>query len=344
MSGDIRRMNLITGITGMLGTHVAIDLLRRGSKVAGLIRPGGSKTALLRSFEFYGVSDLADQITWLEGDVLDVISLQEAISSADTVYHCAAVVSYHPADRKAMYKVNVEGTANVVNACIAAGNRTLVHVSSIAAIGRTGAEQALKEESPWVESSHTTHYAITKHLSEMEVWRGIQEGLRAVIFNSGFIIGPGDFSRSSAALFTRLSRSVPFYPPGGTGFITASDAAKCLVELTVQKHHGERFIGVAENRLMRDIFTLVSGALGQKSPKREVRPYMLWIALLTETLREWISGKKALVTREIIGNMKGVHKYDNSKLTQAIGIEFETIDSAIAHTARLFRGQSGKIR
>jgi len=333
---DIRHMNLVTGITGILGTHVAIDLLQRNQPVTGLIRPGADRTAMKRTFAHHNAEELLQQIEWIEGDVLDVTSLIDAVAKCAVIYHCAAIVSYHPADRRKMYKVNVEGTANVVNACIDAGDRILAHVSSIAAIGRMGDSTHLNEDSPWVETSHTTHYAITKHLSEMEVWRGIQEGVRAVILNSGFIIGPGDFSRSSASMFTRLSKGIPFYPPGGTGFISATDAARCLIGLVEAGHFGERFIAVSENRSMRDVFAMTSRALGVNEPTRKVTTPLLWVSLFAESMMELLTSKKAIVTREIIRNMEGTHLYENHKIQRALQLRFEPISEAITRTAELF--------
>jgi nucleoside-diphosphate-sugar epimerase len=235
-----------------------------------------------------------------------------------------------------MYKINVEGTINVINASLHNGNVRLAHISSIAAIGRTLNDQVVDETSEWKEGKNITHYAITKHLSEIEVWRGIQEGLDAVIINSGFIIGPGDFGRSSAAMFQRIYRGVPFYPPGGTGFISASDAARVTVELLVKGHFGERFIAVAENRTMKEVFSMVAASLGKPVPTKEVSKPMLWVALIAEQLREWITGTKALVTREIIRNMQWRHIYQNEKLKRAAGERFQSIEDAVKSSAKLF--------
>jgi dihydroflavonol-4-reductase len=335
-------MNLITGITGLLGTHIALELLSRGEKVRGLIRENSSTDAMQRVFAHYGSSELFSGIEWVTGDVLDVTSLVDAIEGCTAVYHCAAIVSYHRLDRKAMYKINVEGTINVVNAALHQGNVRLAHISSIAAIGRTLHDHELDETSEWKEGKNTTHYAITKHLSEMEVWRGIQEGLDAVIINSGFIIGPGDFGRSSAAMFQRIYRGVPFYPPGGTGFISASDAARVSVELLEKEQYGERFIAVAENRTMKEVFSMVAASLGKPIPTKEVTMPMLWIALIGEQLREWLTGKKALVTREIIRNMQGTHTYQNEKLKRVTGERFQSIEDAVQNSAKLFLQLVGK--
>src|SRR5688500_7197054 len=160
-------MNLVTGATGLLGTHVLLELLMRGEKVRALKRAGCDLSAIHNVFEFYESSQLLQKIEWAEGNVLDVVSLQEAMEECDRIYHCAAVVSYHRRDRSKMYRVNIEGTSNVINAGLEAGVKKLCHVSSIAAIGREFPMSTLDEQSPWIDSMLNTHYGITKHLSEM---------------------------------------------------------------------------------------------------------------------------------------------------------------------------------
>jgi dihydroflavonol-4-reductase len=337
----LRRMNLITGATGLLGTHVMLELLSRGESVRALIRPDSKKEIVKQVFRFYGSEDSFGKIEWFSGDVLDVVGLSDAMEGCSTVYHCAALVSYHPRDRKEMYAVNVGGTANVVNVALKLGSVSMVHVSSIAAIGRGQHSTLLTEDSPWGEEDNPTHYAISKYLSEMEVWRAIQEGLEAVIFNCGLIIGPGEFTRSSSAMFRRVFQGIPFYPPGGTGFIAASDAASIMVQLAEGRHFGERFIGVAENLSIKDVLSRVSDTLKKRAPKREATPILLFISLLTEQVREWITGRKALVTREILRNMKFRHFYDNTKLKKALGFEFVPIQDAIEKTGQAFRAFTG---
>jgi len=330
-------MNLITGATGLLGTHIALELLARGQQVRALSRAGSSQKSMKQVFAHYGSFDLFQRIEWVEGELEDVSSLIDALKGCITVYHCAAIVSYHPADRKQMYKVNVEGTANIVNACINQEGVALAHVSSIAAIGRTKESTHLNENSEWVEGERTTHYAITKHLSEMEVWRGIQEGLNAVILNSGLIIGPGSFSRSSGGMFSRIDQGIPFYPPGGTGFISAPDAARTLVELMHQEKFGHRYIAVAENKTMLDVFSKVAEALGKKAPSKEVTPLLLNIALFVEKIKEWFTGKKAMVTREVLRNMERQYLFENSKLKDTLDFSFQSIDAAIDDTGRFYK-------
>jgi nucleoside-diphosphate-sugar epimerase len=253
------------------------------------------------------------------------------------VFHCAAIVSYHPADRAEMYRVNTEGTANVINMALHLGNIKVGFVSSIAAIGKAKNNEHVDEESEWVENDMNTHYAITKQLSEMEFWRGLHEGIEGVAFNCGFIIGPGSFERSSPSLFRKLNEGMRFYPPGGTGFIAVSDAAKCIAELTLSNISHERYILVTENISMKDVFQQVAESLGKRVPSIEAKPWILQLARIAEWLKEKTTGRKALVTRETVKNASLRFYYDSKKVQQAFPFKATPIAEAIQQTAAYFK-------
>jgi nucleoside-diphosphate-sugar epimerase len=238
-----------------------------------------------------------------------------------------------------MYRVNTEGTANVINVALELGNIKVGFVSSIAAIGKSKNNEQVDEEAEWVENEMTTHYAITKQLSEMEFWRGIHEGLQGVAFNCGFIIGPGSFERSSPSMFRKINEGMSFYPPGGTGFISATDAAKCIVELTLGTTDAERFILVTENLSMKEVFRDVARALGKQVPEREAGKRILQLALIAEWVKERLTGKRALVTKETVKNASLRFYYDNSKLKEAVGFTPTPISEAIQQTAHYFRSK-----
>lgn len=329
-------MNLVTGATGLLGTHLMMELLSRGERVRALVRPKANRNSVADVFRFCNNHRFGD-IEWIEGDVLDIDSLEEAMQGCSHVFHCAAIVSYHPSERAEMYRVNIVGTANVINIAIHLGNIKVGFISSIAAIGKAKNNEHVDEESEWVENDMNTHYAITKQLSELEFWRGLHEGLEGVAFNCGFIIGPGNFERSSPSLFRKLNEGMSFYPPGGTGFIAASDAAKCIAELTIGPATHERFILVTENRSMKEIFQLVAKSLGVKIPSQEAKPWILQLARIAEWLKEKTTGRKALVTRETVNNASLRFYYDSKKLQQAFQFEATPIEHAIQQTAEYFK-------
>ena len=329
-------MNLVTGATGLLGTHLMMELLSRGERVRALVRPSANRNSVEDVFRFCNNTHFAD-IEWAEGDVLDIDSLEQAMQGCSHVFHCAAIVSYHPSERDEMYRVNTEGTANVINMALHLGTIKVGFVSSIAAIGKAKNNEQVDEQSEWVENDMNTHYAITKQLSEMEFWRGIHEGLEGVAFNCGFIIGPGSFDRSSPSLFRKLNEGMRFYPPGGTGFIAVSDAAWCIAELTLGPTTRERFILVTENRSMKEIFQLVAQSLGVKVPTQEAKPWILQVARIAEWLKEKLTRRKALVTGETVKNASLRFYYDSSKMQRATNLKSMPISEAIEQTTAYFR-------
>lgn len=331
-------MNLVTGATGLLGTHVMSELLRQGMPVRGLYRSEASRTQCIQLLKHLGQStDVIASIDWQEADVLDVGALAEAMAGATHVYHCAAVVSYHKKDRKHMYAVNTEGTANVVNVALELGTAKLCHVSSIASLGKAENNSWVDERAEWMENEMSTHYAITKYLSEMEVWRGIQEGLCAVIVNPGFIVGPGDFDKSSSRVFSTIQSGMPFYPPGGTGFVAAQDCATCMVSLMQSAVQSERFVLVGENASMKDLFQSISKHLGKPVPTKQASNWAMNVARIGAWIRELITGKKALITRETLMNASLRFYYKNEKIKSAVSINFMSLDESVAHAAQYFK-------
>ncbi len=338
MRNTFAAMNLVTGATGMLGTHVMLELLTRGKKVKALVRNGANKTLVKEVFEFYFPNkEYYNQITWVEGDVLDVVSLQEAMQDCSTVYHTAAIVSYHSADRKKMYRINVEGTANVVNASMEMGVQQLCHVSSISALGKSVQGKMLTEDVEWKTSSNNSHYSVTKQLAEMEIWRGIQEGLPAVIVNPGVIIGPGDFSRSSGSMYTKLNEGLNYYPQGGTGVVGAKDCASIMVDLIEKKIFEQRFLLISENMTMKTVFESVSESLGKMKPQKVASNFILQVARTGEWFKEKFTGKKALITREMVRNTSLHVMYSNEKIVLALGRNFEPIHISIKQTGDFFK-------
>jgi dihydroflavonol-4-reductase len=331
-------MNLVTGATGLLGAHIMLELLRKGEKVRGLHRGSGNKQIVQSIFHHYSESaGLFEKIEWVEGDILDIHSLLKAMEGCTGVFHCAAVVSYHSADRDLMYTVNVEGTANVVNVALEKGDIRLCFVSSIAALGKAKNHDWIDESTEWIDSPFNTHYGISKNLGEMEVWRGIQEGLQGFVINPGFIIGPGNFDRSSASVFRKMNEGLSYYPPGGTGFVSATDCASISVDLMLNGAHSERYIVVAENCSMKDVFQKIALSLGKQKPQKEATKTILQLARIAEWVKEKVTRKKALITKESVKNASIQFYYHNEKVIAAVNRNFQPVHQAIENTASFFK-------
>jgi nucleoside-diphosphate-sugar epimerase len=225
---------LVTGGTGFLGAYIIKELLAKGYSVRAIRRT--------KKLPFFISPDIFEKVEWVESDILDVVALDDAMKGADAVIHSAAVVSFIKSERKKMYNVNVEGTANVINLALENNIHRVVHISSISALGRTASGDHINEEKKWMESKLNTHYAITKHKAEMEIWRGAGEGLKTVIVNPSTIIGYGDWHTGSCAIFNKIYNEFPWYTTGVNGFVDVEDVARVTVLLMESNFSDERFI------------------------------------------------------------------------------------------------------
>ena len=323
----------VTGGTGLLGSSLLRLLLERGYSDVRALRLPGSNMHLVR--------DIAAQIEWAEGDVLDLSALEEAITGRDWVFHCAGIISFDSRKARAMRAVNVEGTANVANLCLDHQVESMLHVSSIAALGRTKPGQIISEKSKWERSPLNTRYGISKFLAEQEVWRAMEEGLNAVIVNPSIILGSGDWSRGPARFFPLLDKGFPFYPLGGTDLVDVRDVARAMVTLMEQGIRGERFVVSAGKMSYQHFFGRIAEALQKPGPRYAVRPWMQAIAWRLAWLKSRLSDSETLVTRETIQQSALEYTYENSKLIARVGFEYTPLDQTISETALAFLKSKG---
>ena len=329
-------MNLVTGSTGLVGVRLMHDLLRKGEKVRALRRYNSDLDLVRDVCSFLG-NDLAiDQIDWVEGDILDVTSLEEAMEGIERVYHCAAVVSFHKADREQILKVNIDGTANVCNVALGHGVKKLCHISSTAAIGRRESGEWVLESNEWEESKLNSVYASSKYSAEQEVWRSQQEGLNVVVVNPSVIIGPGDITRSSVRLFGAVNKGMKYHPTGVNGFVALEDVSGACIRLMDSDISGERFIINGENMAYQDLFTRMALKLGVTPPSVAASEQSMKIYLFVSTVIAKLTGKRSVVTRESIQNANNKVYYDTSKIEEAIGMTWTPLDDAIAQGAKWF--------
>jgi nucleoside-diphosphate-sugar epimerase len=316
-------MIVITGCNGLVGSFIARKFLREGFKIRALKRTGSDLSL---------IADIASDIEWIEGDILDVVQLTKAMQGAEYVIHAAAIVSFAPADHENMLKVNVEGTYNVVNTCLATGIKKMCFVSSVAAIGRKKNAWEVSEESQWEESSYNSYYAKSKYLAELEVWRGIAEGLPAVIVNPSVVLGPGNWHKSSAKLFKYVWDEKPFYTAGSMNYVDVRDVADIIFRLINSEITSERFILNAGSIKIKDLFGKIAAAFGKKKPAIQVSPFMAQIAWRLEFLRSLLSGSSPLVTRETALLAQKDYFYTNYKVQQTLQYTFKNLEDTISWT------------
>lgn len=322
-------MQLITGATGLVGSHVLKYLLQKGEAVTALYhhRKPEETEKWLRS---KGVSWETNQLYWITTESFWNLS---HFDDFKTIYHCAAVVSYHVKDHAMMMEVNVHQTAEWVDWALEFGV-AFCHVSSIAALGKSEENASIDEQCFWQPSKSHTEYSRTKFLGEMEVWRGIEEGLKAVIVNPGVIIGEVDLHQSSGQLFNTVARGYNYFPLGGTGWIGVNDAAKIMLGLMEKQCWGERYILVAENQTMEWAFASMAKAMNKRIPQKPLSQWMLKLIYWMDAIRELLSGKKAMVTAETIRNTAQIKRFNNEKIVKQLQWKFESVEDVIQQTAR----------
>ena len=326
---------LITGATGLVGSAVARKLLSHGHEVVALCRKNSDRSLLAAEEK---------QIIWKEGDLLDVWVLEQVIREVDYVVHAAAIVSFAPKDRDAMYRINVEGTANVVNICLAAGIRKLCHISSNAALGRpdsrrqaAGEVVVITEDQRWEDSSANSYYSKTKYLAELEVWRGIAEGLNAVIVNPSVVLGEGDWTKSSTRLFRYVYQEKPFYTAGRMNYVDVKDVADAVVELIFSSVTAERFLLNAGSISYEAFFSLIADAFGKRRPYLKVGKLVAAIIWRVEMVRTWITRTTPLITRETAQSATRHYAYSNEKIRREIQLVFTPIEQTVARVCQSFR-------
>lgn len=313
-------MVFITGATGLVGSHLLQALVKNGENIVALARNPQSISPELKELQ---------NVTWKSGDIRDRQSLQEAMKDCNEVYHCAALVSYQGRDGDLLFEINTEGTKEVVNAALEFKIKKLVYVSSVAAIGRSDDHLPVKESNEWTENKFISDYAKSKHHGEMEVWRGIAEGLNAVIVNPSLIIGEGDWNKGSLGIFREIYHSFPFYSMGEAGVVDVKDVVRAMMDLMKSEISGERFIVCAKNISYRDLFFAIADSYGKKRPSIAIGKWQSEIAWRLFALKGVFTRKEQTVTRESARLSQFVVNYDNSKIKQALNFEFTPLEESV---------------
>ena len=311
----------VTGGTGLVGSHL----------IEQLVEDGKSVKALYRSTipHIHG----KDKVEWVKGDILDVISLEEAMEDVVEVYHSAAIVSFDPKQKHKMLTTNIEGTANVVNAALKARINKLCYVSSVAALGGVRDGRNINETSIWTEETSDGNYGKSKYLAELEVWRGIGEGLKAVMVNPVIILGAGNWNDSSTKIFKSVYEEFPWYTEGVNGFVDVKDVVKAMILLMESDVNAERFILNAGDYTYKDIFTMIANAFGKKPPHRSVNRLIAGVVWRLEALKSMLSGKEPLVTKETAKNALARAIFDGNKIKQFLpSFSYTPLTETIART------------
>lgn len=331
-------MIFITGGTGLLGSHLLYRLAGEGDRIRAIYRDRSKIERVEHLFRYYdptNADELLSRIEWIACDVLDVVTLEEVMTGCEKVYHCAAMVSFNRRDFFRMMKVNRQGTANIVNMALELKYKKLCFVSSTAAVAvnEEDPDAPLVETNKWTQSPGTSGYAISKYSSEKEVWRGVEEGLDAVIINPSMIIGPGNWDESSLTIFRTVASGFRFYTRGANAFVDARDVAEAMFALMESEIVNKRFLCTGTNISFREVFTLIAKALNVNPPSVYAGLFVSNIARRMSWLKGIFTGKRTL-TRETVRSAHSVTLYDSSRLQEAIGIRFRPIEETIANAVK----------
>lgn len=327
-------MDLVTGGTGIVGVHVIDALLAQGRSVRALLRKGSDATIVHRILRFYHPDggERFGRIHWVEGDLFDLDALREAMQGVEHVYHCAALVSFDPRDIRQLQEVNVRGTAHVVDAALETGVKRLCHVSSTAAIGSPPPGRAADESLSFIQDKRSSGYAISKAQAELEVHRGIAEGLDAVMVNPCVVLGPGLPGRSSMTMIERVRKGTRLFPGGSNAVVDARDVATAMVRLITGGATGERYLLIGENLSYHKLFTLIAQSAGKPTPTIQLPKWTLEVGWRAEALRT-VFGGRPLVTRNTARTGTRQRRYDGSKAAMLLGMRFRPAEEAVANVA-----------
>ena len=327
-------MVFVTGGTGLLGSHLIFSLLTSGEKVRAIYRDASKIQHVSRLFEFYSSSHLFNEIEWVSCDVLDVVTLEIAMTGCNEVYHCAAKVSFLSKDFQSMLKINREGTANVVNCALALSVERFCYVSSTAAVGKTSDSSGsyfVIETNKWIATDPHSGYAISKYVAENEVWRGVEEGLNAVIINPSVILGPASWNESSMTIFRTLSKGLKFYTAGSNAFVDVRDVVKAMRTLmNTPTSFQQRYLCTGTNISFLNLFQLIAKEMKIKPPYLFAGTILSGLAWRVSSIIGWFTGKVS-ITKDSAKSAQSNVVYDSSKLISTLNFHFNSLEDTIQH-------------
>lgn len=333
-------MIFVTGGTGLIGSHLLYVLSKtETTRVKAIYRDESKIKNVKKVFEHYDSvagSELFKKIDWVVCDILNLPELKEEMTGAEYVYHCAALVSFRKKDFRKLIQINRFGTANIVNLSLDLTIKKLCYVSSTAAIGKpinTGSRE-LTEDEKWNPDTKVSGYSMSKHLAEKEVWRGIEEGLSAVIVNPSVVFGAGDWNESSLTIFKNVNKGLAFYPPGGNAFVDARDVVSVMMNLMRSNSNAERYLCIGENASFKKMLSTIAFELNKKPPRLKVGKFLMGIAWRLAWLVSLFSSKPASLTKASVKSSFETTHFSNKKVTKELNYTFKKLDEMIENAVK----------
>lgn len=332
-------MILVTGGTGLVGAHLLRHLVENDSrKIRATYRsePSLEMTRRIFAYTLDNVEEAMSKIEWVEADLFDDIDIREAMSGIEVIFHCAAMVSFQSSDADALLNGNPKMTELLVNAAVYEGVESFIHVSSVAALGKAENGGVTDENTEWKDSPNNSVYAKSKYASELQVWRGMEEGLNVGIVNPSIILGPGPWTTGSSKFFHTFHNGFKFYTEGVTGFVDVRDVVECLVQIEAQKAFGKRYLAVGENVVYKQLFDWITTAYKVKAPHISPPKWMMSLLWRAEWVRSKITGAAPLVTKETTHTSQSIRRFSHERAERELGIQFRSIESVVKEYCQLY--------
>lgn len=338
---DTNKRILVSGATGLAGRHLMLSLIEQETAIRAMYRTEHKKQETLKFLQEQNPHGNINQIEWFQADIIDIPSLEDAFADITHVYHCAGLVSFDRRDKKQLRKVNIEGTANMVNMALSREVEKFCHLSSVAALGEELNGKKITEKSERAKNKTYNYYEISKFGAEMEVWRASQEGLDVVIVNPAIIIGSGNWNSGSGRLFSQIDKGFPFKIPKESGFIGVNDVVRAMIQFMNSSIKNKNFILVNEVRSFSYITEKIAQELNKKQPYIQLNKFLLYLLWIVQSIAYLFGGKKEVNLQNINSFFKSV-SFDNSKIQKELGFEYSSIEEAISETARQYIREHSK--
>ena len=322
-------MIFVTGGTGLLGSYILLKLSNLDIQFVALKRKSSCLSVTEKIFKKYDAKDAFKNIKWVEGDITEIPSIEEAIQDCEYIIHAAAIVSFHKEDVEKIQKINIEGTENIVNVAIAKKIKKICYISSVAAIGKSLTSEIVDETCYFKVNKNESNYAISKYYAEQEVWRASQEGVDVVILNPSIILGPGDWNKGSSKIFDRVYRGLNFYTTGKSGYVDVIDVANCAINLLQSNIINERFIINSENLRYQDVLNIMSEKFNRPYPRIKVNKFIKEVAWIIESIKSLLTNQAPLITKEPLQMSMSNNEYSSRKIQKHLAYKFKPIQESI---------------
>ncbi|MHA7942767.1 NAD-dependent epimerase/dehydratase family protein [Formosa sp. 3Alg 14/1] len=335
-------MILVTGGTGLVGSHLLYRLASNNDKIRAIYRSEQKLDIVKKVFSYYTdqVDPLFNRIEWVHADLLNIPDLTEAFNGITHVYHSAALVSFEPNKYYLLKQINTLGTANIVNLCLSLNVKKLCYVSSVATLGKSLGNAPITEDTFWNPEEDNNVYAITKYGAEMEVWRGTQEGLDAVIVNPGVILGSGIWDHGTGHLFNRVFKGSKYYTNGVTGFVAVMDVVEIMILLMNSEIKNENYILVSEHWSYKQFLQSMATHLGVSLPNKEVQPWQAELAWRLDWLRHKLTGHDRFLSKQLAQTINSKSAYSNEKITSLLHYNWTPIEACIQTISKHYKSDN----